>query len=446
MKKTLLFCLFAVAFATGKAQIDDTLRYFTNKQLYLAPSYTAHPFYGEQAALINYTTATSVTHVGSIFRNKTTISVKGLEARVLKDPFNPSLNGVATRMYLCTLGVGGMPVLPGLDSITTNATNSAAHQYGETIGGTFTAAVTVTNDFAVLIRNISGTAGDVLKVFRTAGHTATSTAAPGASYKFGEGLGVFRIGGQFVKTIDYPNADFGVGTDYEFCVAPVVQFSLEVNQLESPTQSGACCWEVFTNTNTSTPAFTNRQFNFNEFYRQWKPFPFNPATMPSLQTDSVLTWNLGDGSVFSIPPRWDTVHLYFGSGNCNQFYNGSLTGNYRKMASLSSPTYSAGLTFTSSTVYCGNDTLGSGIHNMDALAGVSVFPNPAAEQVVVSGLKGTSTIGVYNLFGQVVLTRVTEKETLQLDLQHLPAGNYLLRITDKEGRSRTIKTVRLSGQ
>ena len=445
MKK--LFLLFPAALLLSfdaTAQITDTLRYFTNKQLYIAPSYTIHPTYTLQAALVTNSTVTSVTHAGSIFRNATTLTVTGLEARVLKDPLNPSLNGVATRLYLCSL-VNGLPVLPGLDSVTTNATASAASQYGQTVGGTFTAAVVVTGDFAVLARNISGVSGDVLKLFRTAGHTGTSTAAPSPVYKFGEGLGVFRMGNQFFKTSNFAHVDFGPGTDYEFCVAPIVQFSLEVNQIESSIQSGACCWDVFTNTNTSTPALSNRQFNFNEFFRYWQPF--NTTTLPSsVVPDPVLTWDLGDGSIYYLPVASNTVQLSFVSGNCNQFYTGSLVGRYRKMASLSSPTYSAGITFTSSTVYCGNDTLGSGIHEMNIMAGISVFPNPASDQLSVSGLKGHNSIAVYNMFGQLVLTQQTEKESAVLELQNVPAGTYLLRITDAAGSTRTIKALRLYEQ
>src|SRR6218665_1081616 len=189
MKKLLIsgFVILALSqSAWAQTPIDDTLNYFTYKQLYRAPTFTAHPFTALQAAL---TSNTMVTHVGSIFRNSTQLSIRGLEARVQKDPLNPSINGVPMRLYLCNV-VGNQPVLPLLDSITTNATSSTDPKFGELVGGSFTAAVTVSGDFAVLIRNISGQQGDVLKVFRTAGHTATSTTAPSVSMKFGEGLGL----------------------------------------------------------------------------------------------------------------------------------------------------------------------------------------------------------------------------------------------------------------
>jgi hypothetical protein len=420
----------------AQTQIEDTLNYFTYKQFYRAPTFAVHPTYDLQAALYSNT---MVTHVGSIFKNTMPLTIKGLEARVQKDPVNPSIYGVAMRIYLCNV-VNGLPVLPALDSITTNATSTTAPKFGQLVGGSFTAApVTVTGDFAVLVRSIAGMQGDVLKVFRTAGHTPTSTATPDVSMKFGEGLGVIRNGGVFYSTRNYNYAGFGMGTDYEFCVSPIVHFDLEAKQIESATQEGACCWEVFTNTNTSTPALTNRQFNFNEFYRQWKPF--NAGTIPSnAGIDSVLTWNLGDGSKYYLPPGSPTVNLYFASGNCNVFYTGNLTAKYRRMASRSNPAFSASLTFTSSTVYCGPIGFKS---ETAPLANVQVFPNPAADQVTVSGLTGTNTVWLYGPLGQLISSQVTDQETLPVDLQKLPAGNYLLRISNAENQVKAIKMLKL---
>lgn len=439
MKKLFLVCLTCLAMGRmAKAQvvIQDTLRYFLNKQLFKLPTAPKHPTFYALAAVVNNS---AITHVGSIFRNSDVIDVLGLEARVLASDQGASFpNGASYRLYLCNV-VGDLPVFPMLDSISGSVYLNQPVQTGIYAGGTFTAPVTVTGDYAVLIRGTSGSDGDTVKVLRTAGHTATSTTAPSAAHRFGESLGVLRDGnGNFQKTTNYNHPFFGIGTDYELCVAPIVQFTINVSQIESTTQEGACCWEVFTNTNTSTYSLRNPQSNFNEFYRKWKPFSANMPT--SFIPDSVFTWDLGDGSpLYYSTPGSNTVNLSFVSGNCNQFYTGTLTGKYQKQASHSSPTFTTGLTFTSSTVYCGGDTLGTGIYPIGLLATIKAYPNPTADKVLLSGLTGSNTVLMYDLTGRLVATQVSDKATCVVDLLKQPRGIYLIRITDSENRSRVMK-------
>jgi hypothetical protein len=428
---------------TSGTVVSDILRYFTHKQYFLAPitpTPIIHPYYGSQATVVSNT---AITHIGSIFKNTTSLTVKGLEAVVLKQAGGPTIQSIPVKIYLCNV-VGGLPVLPAIDSISTSILNNIADQFGNIVGGNFLSAKTVTSDFAVLVRNASGLQGDVVRIFRTAGHTATSTTAPNPANRFGEGLGVVRNGGIFYKTTNYAHPDFGVGTDYEFCVAPIVEFTLNVDQIQSPTQEGACCWQVFTNTNTSTPALTNRQFNFNEFYRQFKPFVFNTNMPGGFAPDSVLTWNLGDGgNPFFLAPNTNTVNLLFGGGDCNKFFTGSLTAIYKPsdipLSSLSIPGI---LTYTSSTVWCPGDTTGSSIRKYGSLANIKFYPNPTFEKTTISGLKGENTVLVYNMFGQLVSTTVTDKETHVIDLIKQPVGNYLIRINDNQNNSRVVKVIK----
>ena len=448
MKKLLLFCTVLFAFSSAsKAQvINDTLVYFLNKQLYripktpaTVPTSTVHPIYRLNAAVV---TNTTITHVGSVFKNKQPVEVSALVARALRPNLSVSQppGGVPLRLYLCNV-VNGLPVFPPVDSVSSSVLNNIAKEYGQLVGGSLNATRTMTADFAVVIRCSSGQDGDSVHVFRTAGHTATSTTAPSNAHKFGEGLGVVRNQGVWYKTTNYAHPTFGAGTDYEFCVAPVVQYTLDISQIESPTQSGACCWEVFTNTNTSSPAWSNQQFNFNEFWRLWKPFSNN---MPgSFVPDSVFTWNLGDGSpIYTTPHGWDTVHLSFVANKCNQFYTGYFTGWHKKQYSLAPASYSAGLTFTSSTVYCGNDTATTGIREMGSLANIRVYPNPTADRTTISGLKGHNTIYIYDMMGQMVSMQVTDKEIYTIDLQKQPRGNYMVRISNDANRTRVVKLLK----
>lgn len=446
MKKLLLFCTVFFAFSSAvKAQvINDTLVYFLNKQLYnvsttAGTSSTIHPIYRLNASVI---TNTTITHVGSLFKNKQPVEVSALVGRCLRPQLSVSQPpaGVSLKLFLCNV-VNGLPVWPAVDSVTSSVLNNTAKSVGQLVGGNLNATRTMTADFAVIIRCNSGQDGDSVHVFRTAGHTATSTTAPSVDHKFGEGLGLVRNNGIWYKTTNYNHPSFGVGTDYEFCLAPVVQYTLNVSQIESPTQTGACCWEVFTNTNTSSPAWSNQQFNFNEFWRLWKPFGNN---MPgSFQPDSVFAWNVGDGSpTYYSPHGWDTVHLSFVSGNCNQFYTGNFTAWHKKQHSLSMPSYTAAFTFSSSTVYCGNDTAGTGIAQMGSLANLRVYPNPTSDRTVISGLKGHNTIYIYDMVGQLVSTQMTDKEIYTVDLQKQPRGNYMIRISNDANRTRVVKLLK----
>ena len=60
---------------------------------------------------------------------------------------------------------------------------------------------------------------------------------------------------------------------------------------------------------------------------------------------------------------------------------------------------------------------------------VSVYPNPAKENVLIKGIEPTE-VQVYNALGQLVKTI---KGTNEIPVTDLPQGVYLLRITDVEG-------------
>jgi len=73
---------------------------------------------------------------------------------------------------------------------------------------------------------------------------------------------------------------------------------------------------------------------------------------------------------------------------------------------------------------------------------LKVFPNPAVNgKSTITGLTGTNAIIVYNNLGQVILTRTESEESTFIDLSNQPAGNYLIRITNQEHESRTVKLV-----
>lgn len=59
---------------------------------------------------------------------------------------------------------------------------------------------------------------------------------------------------------------------------------------------------------------------------------------------------------------------------------------------------------------------------------VAVYPNPASEYLIVSGLEGTSKVEIYTITGQLLQTENFENETrVKLDLN---AGMYLVKVTN----------------
>src|SRR5690606_36989577 len=109
----------------------------------------------------------------------------------------------------------------------------------------------------------------------------TATATTAGVPKYGEGLGLMLINGNWQKTTN----TFGTGTDYEFIVAPRVSFQFQAGV--STVSSTACNNSnvQFINTTNMQGILENRQFNFNKFAAFIKP------TFEQLPpTDSIYNW------------------------------------------------------------------------------------------------------------------------------------------------------------
>ncbi len=73
---------------------------------------------------------------------------------------------------------------------------------------------------------------------------------------------------------------------------------------------------------------------------------------------------------------------------------------------------------------------------------ILVFPNPATNgKTTISGLTGSNSIAVYNLLGQLVSTQTSSEESVNIDFSNEPAGNYLIKITNTYGQTKTLKIV-----
>jgi hypothetical protein len=60
---------------------------------------------------------------------------------------------------------------------------------------------------------------------------------------------------------------------------------------------------------------------------------------------------------------------------------------------------------------------------------------------MVYGLDGKNTILIYNMVGQLVLSQITEKDSIKIDLSKHPEGTYLLRILNADNKFKIVKII-----
>ncbi len=88
-------------------------------------------------------------------------------------------------------------------------------------------------------------------------------------------------------------------------------------------------------------------------------------------------------------------------------------------------------------------TCGSvGLAELVAASKIAVYPNPTVNgKTTIAGLEGTNTVTVYNMLGQSVLTLTSDREVVSIDLSSQPLGNYLVRVTDSNKATKTVKII-----
>ena len=81
-----------------------------------------------------------------------------------------------------------------------------------------------------------------------------------------------------------------------------------------------------------------------------------------------------------------------------------------------------------------------GINNV-SLQSISIYPNPAHTTITVTGSNITN-ITLTNTIGQTLLTQQATSRTTVLNISFLPAGIYLLAVTNNEGEKTVSKIVK----
>lgn len=69
---------------------------------------------------------------------------------------------------------------------------------------------------------------------------------------------------------------------------------------------------------------------------------------------------------------------------------------------------------------------------------IAVYPNPAENYLVISGVSETSTVQVVDLLGNSVYQTQIYADHSQIDVEQLAAGSYILRVTQGDATSSVI--------
>jgi hypothetical protein len=403
---------------TSAIAVGDTLWYFLNKHYYRNLSGVGYyTFLSPNTSFI--------THCGSNFNNTNpNLSILGLEGVVSRVSTSPSPS-VTVRLYLTNV-VGGVPVLPALDSITAVCTGTSA----TFASGNFAGPKFVSGDYAVLFKCASAVAGDQVKLWMNNAHVAAATATTAVTgSKYGEGYGYIRAASSattpssfYVTTGAFINAD----TDFEFLVAPRVAFSASAAQA-APT--GSCAGIAYTFTNNSSYQLAHRQYNLNEFSRFWAPFSNTVATIAA---DSVFTWNFGDatGNFYTVSSMPNIAHTYGGAGT----FTGTLTAKYQKMTG-------SGYKMQDATTFAKTIAVCSGIQTFSGVEAVNVYPNPSTGIVNIANLPSETSIEVVNMLGQSVYSLKTTQGDHAIDLSTLPNGSYFVKISSVNEKTKIVKLI-----
>lgn len=134
-----------------------------------------------------------------------------------------------------------------------------------------------------------------------------------------------------------------------------------------------------------------------------------------------ISWDFGNGSAPATTAN--PSHTYAGNGS-----------------------YTVCVTVTND---CGSHTYcnpvqagGTSIENIPGLAGVKIYPNPAAQSITIEQAEPGTTIELYSTTGQRLSTKNINNPREQIDIQDLPQGIYLIRLTTRDGHQGTTRFIK----
>ncbi|WP_144283521.1 T9SS type A sorting domain-containing protein [Chryseobacterium echinoideorum] len=79
---------------------------------------------------------------------------------------------------------------------------------------------------------------------------------------------------------------------------------------------------------------------------------------------------------------------------------------------------------------------------IDGKTSVKYYPNPVRDIFNISGSQSIASVDFYNLSGQNILSQKFDSKDVSINLSRLTTGNYLAKISYKDGSSKTVKVVK----
>lgn len=164
------------------------------------------------------------------------------------------------------------------------------------------------------------------------------------------------------------------------------------------------------------------------------PLQFSEVTATVKQQGVDLAWSLlndEEGNRFGVERSIDGIKFSeVGSvaGNTSRSYHFSDAGN-----GFSKSFYRIKLTRSNGHMLYSNMVM------VNKVAGVEivVYPNPASEAIVVAGLKEQGVLSIFNASGQRVMQKVTNANTISIDVSGLKGGVYFIEVSGKQVSRRT---------
>jgi trimeric autotransporter adhesin len=145
------------------------------------------------------------------------------------------------------------------------------------------------------------------------------------------------------------------------------------------------------------------------------------------------------GDVFTIAVAGATYQWYqivnsvgvLISGATNQSYTATATGSYYAEVTING--------CLAETDFVTVTTLGT--NDFEFNSKLSVYPNPS-NTIFNIDIDSNATIEVYDLVGKQILTKKIELGTSQLDMSNYNTGMYLLKVTNADNQTKTMKIVK----
>ena len=380
----------------------------------------------------------------------------------VKDIPNPSQT-ITVNVSLFSVDGAYMPVAP---LATGTCLMTTTGEFRQVI---FSAPVTISSNFAVVVTNPSAT--DTMQIY-----TNNATAAT-----YGEALGYLTYGGSWYMNGDGVN---GFGQDIEGLLSPIIEYNIVTDFTMSPAPTTMCLGTPLTFTNATTPTaiLNNRMFNFRSFDTYWNTAP-----------DSIYVWDMGDGSAlqwsmnaaYTYPSAGlDTVTLYTLGGlftSCVDYMEKFLDITPNAVSSFTqnaaaSPLIAFTSTSTGAVTYAWDFGDGSPIDNTmnpshtfavgtwvvtltvtsaggcntsvttqnvtilaTDIAGSStgsfnVYPNPSNTGLFTIDMfaSAKANIEVYNVIGELVYSTIVSASSASLDLSSVGAGVYTMKVNTND--------------